>query len=309
MSTLFSDNAQGYLSATAEQSANVLALSAGEGLEFPDIAPGSGDQFFVRLGTNLNNDIVRILNKVGDLLYTDSPLGRRWPAGTEVSLTLNARALSAWLNEILSVVNNAVYFRDRSMAIFDQLTPLTFTRPEGVTIFKVTAVGGAGGGGGAKRAPAGSGTAYGSRGGFGQVKSAYIEIPLEDSDTVPITVGAGGNGGTSGENGTMGGFSSFGTYLSASGGMGGNGAIATSGDLYAEMVSDFVGDTSFHGGTSARRWGMGPMFAIPHFGPYAPEAPGPNGVGYGAPGLGGISATEIGTSGGMGTGGVILVEW
>lgn len=304
MTTLFSDNAQGYLSATAEQSTNVLALSAGEGLEFPDIAPDSGDQFFVRLGTNLNNDVVRILGKVGDLLYTDSPLARRWPAGTEVSLTVNARALSAWLNEILSVVNDAVYFRDRSATVITNTG--NFTRPEGVSVVKVTAVGGGGGGGGAKRAIGATGNAYGGRGGYGTVRQRYVRFEPSDPATVPVTIGSGGPAGSfDAGNGGHGSSTMFGTYFSASGGMGGMGALATGADEYGDNGASFVGEPI----PDPPRWDMGPLFAVPHSGIIRPNVDAPNGIGYGAPGMGAIATIDSGCGGGYGTPGIVIVEW
>lgn len=304
MTTLFSDNAQGYLSETAEQSATVFSLSTGEGIEFPDIAPGSGDQFFVRIGTNLNNDVIRIVDRVGDLLYPDVPLARRWPAGTEVALTVNTRAINALRNEILSVVNDAVYFRDRSAAVITSSG--NFTRPEGVSVVKVTAVGGGGGGGGAKRAIGATGNAYGGRGGYGTVRQQYVRFEPSDPATIPVTIGSGGAAGSfDAGNGGHGNSTMFGTYFSANGGTGGMGALATGADEYGDNGASFVGEPI----PGLPRWDMGPLFAVPHSGIIRPNVDAPNGIGYGAPGMGAIATIDSGCGGGYGTPGIVIVEW
>lgn len=302
MTTLFSDNAQGYLSETAEQSATVLSLSTGEGIEFPDIAPGSGDQFFVRIGTNLNNDVIRIVNRVGDLLYPDVPLARRWPAGTEVALTVNTRSINALRNEILSIINGITFGLSRNAAVITSNG--NFTWPDVGTV-KVTAVGGAGGGGGARKQAGATGNAYAGRGGYGSVVQKYVAGT--PGEVVTCVIGQGGAGGSATPgNGGMGEPTSFGTYVTANGGPGGSAALATAGDLYAANGADFVVAPV----ADPPSWGMGAPFAIPHAGYLRPNETAPSGKGYGSPGLGAISTdTVVSTLGGAGTQGLIIVEW
>lgn len=100
----------------------------------------------------------------------------------------------------------------------------TFTVPAGVNMVYVTAVGGGGGGGGGVA----SGydvniAASGGGGGSGY----YVEdkmVFVTPGSSIPITIGAGGNGGAAKTKGGNGGTTLFGSYLSVSGGIGGAGA-------------------------------------------------------------------------------------
>lgn len=105
----------------------------------------------------------------------------------------------------------------------------TWTKPAGCTYIHVFAVGGGGGGGTGGGAT--SGQAQGAGGGGG----GYCESILKASDvtdSVTVTVGAGGSGGA--EDGDPGGNSTFGSYLTAGGGNGGVWMAATTGDAAAQ---------------------------------------------------------------------------
>lgn len=95
-----------------------------------------------------------------------------------------------------------------------------FTVPLGVTLMRVTVLGGGGGGGGSNGSYAGAG---GGAGGF-----ASGTLSVTPGNSVAITVGAGGAGGAAGVSAGSGGNSSFGTLLSATGGQGGQFQTATS---------------------------------------------------------------------------------
>lgn len=97
----------------------------------------------------------------------------------------------------------------------------TWTKPPGAKIVIAEAVGG-GGGGGAGRQSSSSAVKKGGAGGGGGSKGVRIFNADDITDTVTITVGAGGAGGvnTAGSNG---GESSFGSYLK--GYAGGGGAV------------------------------------------------------------------------------------
>ena len=102
----------------------------------------------------------------------------------------------------------------------------------------VRLIGGGGGGGSGRRGPAGSvrcGGGPGQPGGFSEarLRASLLGAPLS---TVPINIGAAGNGGaavasnsTAGAAGTSGGDTSFGTFATAQGGSGGTGGTTSAG--------------------------------------------------------------------------------
>lgn len=100
------------------------------------------------------------------------------------------------------------------------ITSSTYTPTPGTKFIHVTIIGGGGGGGGAQTNAAGYVSA-GSGGGAGGV--ARKTLPVDDSFSVPITIGSGGVPGVFSSNQPGdGGTSSFGSYMNASGGGRGN---------------------------------------------------------------------------------------
>lgn len=101
-------------------------------------------------------------------------------------------------------------------------TGATYTKPAGITSILVELVGGGGGGGGCDNDTSLAGAA-GSGGGGGYCRKFFSSA----ASTYTYTVGAGGAGGAAGNNnGSTGGTTSFDT-MSATGGTGGGGRIAS----------------------------------------------------------------------------------
>jgi hypothetical protein len=95
----------------------------------------------------------------------------------------------------------------------------TWTKPAGVSVVYVEAVGGGGSG---ARAEVGSGTntilATGGNGGTGIIKTFWAS---DLGATVTVTIGAGGTAPSANNNGNAGGNTTFGTHITANGGSGG----------------------------------------------------------------------------------------
>jgi len=184
-----------------------------------------------------------------------------------------------------------------------------FIVPNGVTTVRVMATGGGGAGGYHSTMPGGGGGAGG--------RSEGIVPNLSPGTSITVTVGAGGAGSDEPGTGASGGTSSFGTYLSASGGQGGGGGTVAqfamaggaggvgSGGQFnfgGSMGSDSIvvacrgGDG---GGPGQGRGGSGPQG-------------GGSATGYGGGGGGGgttTSGSPIGSAGGAGSVGLVIVEY
>jgi sugar lactone lactonase YvrE len=124
--------------------------------------------------------------------------------------------------------------------------------PEGVFQVNVLIVGGGGGGGGTLDRTAGGGGGGGFR--------CLSNVTVTPGDSIPISVGSGGNGGTSGGTGAKGGNSLFGSYVSIGGGGGGGGGNTipptsggSGGGVYHGLPSNVGGV-----GTSGQGFGGGP---------------------------------------------------
>lgn len=185
----------------------------------------------------------------------------------------------------------------------------TWVKPDGVTTVKVTVVGGGGGGG-----DCGSTSGDGGAGGGGA--GGYAEAVVVVSGNVTVTVGAAGaasgNGGNSSfagdvtvtSNGGTGGTDDAGDGGGATGGAGGT---TTNGDL---------GIT----GQAGSRAAVGTAYWMPSIGGSNPlgqggqpanseSAVGVAATGYGGGGSGGADTTTVARVGGVGTQGVVIVEW
>lgn len=191
----------------------------------------------------------------------------------------------------------------------------TWTRPSGCAAVRVRVVGGGGGGGGVTGAS--SQAADGGGGGAGGFAEKWVISGL--SDTVAVTVGAGGAGGVAGSNGTAGGNSHFGGYATAEGGLGG--ATMTAGTSATSVAggaggNGVSGDHNVRGGTGHRGLRFSGSAGVSGAGGDSHEGRGggpnvnnvgENATGYGGGGGGGAS---IGVSrvGGDGSPGVVIVE-
>ncbi|MCU4159391.1 hypothetical protein AiwAL_04640 [Acidiphilium sp. AL] len=194
-----------------------------------------------------------------------------------------------------------------AMQVFE--TSGSFVVPAGVMQVKAKVVGGGGAAGYHATLP-------GAGGGEGGT-AIDIVTGLTSGQTIPVTVGAGGVPTTSPGNGGAGGISSFGAYLSATGGEGGQGGTA---NLFATaggnggigqgariiqggaMGSDGIAVASRGGDGGGAGRGRGAS------GPLAGFAA----IGFGGGGGGGgasSGSSPVGSPGGAGAPGVVVVEY
>jgi hypothetical protein len=185
----------------------------------------------------------------------------------------------------------------------------TFVAPSGVTTVRATAIGGGGAGGYHSTMPGGGGGAGGH--------AVGIVTNLTPGMSIAVTVGAGGAGSATPGTGNSGGTSSFGTYLSATGGQGGGGGTAVqfampggTGGVGSGGQYNFGGSMGSDSIVVACRGGDGG-------GPgQGRGASGPQGgfqaTGYGAGGGGGgttTGASPVGSAGGAGAVGIVIIEY
>lgn len=191
----------------------------------------------------------------------------------------------------------------------------TYTKPSDLLFARVLVIGG-GGGGGCPAAASSTFRAGGGGGGGGYAESWLMASAIGISETV--TVGAGGAGGFNGQTGGNGGTSSFGSLVVASGGIGGNFAIADSNPAngngggggstgqimlngtdgsHGMALSTYVvggdGGASPFGGGGQGAFGIGTA--------------GQNGKNYGGGAGGGASSSGTPVTGGTGGGGAVIV--
>lgn len=308
----FSDNAQGSLAASVEIGATSFVVMSGEGSEFPVMGSGGVDQCFIRIGSNSSNEVVRCTGRTGDSLACE-PLTRRWPAGTEVSLTLNRRSMEALYAELAALAAEGGDGGSTAEPHGYQLIvgDTDFIWPSGVSRIKVTVIGGGGGGGGAQSRTESTAKIIAGHGGYPGAGVKYIE-DVEPGTSIACVVGSGGLGGEpplglgdAAGNGQDGGLTSFGSYISATGGQGGAGW-----DAYGSFSLDRYGDNGMNGSVSGADYAIwSTAFGSP-VNTFSGFADGLPGEGYGSPGAGGRATGEYPPAyGGAGTDGLILVEW
>jgi len=192
----------------------------------------------------------------------------------------------------------------------------TFTIPTGVTLLKVTAVGGGGGASGAYFPYSGS-PASGLGGGGGGSAIKYLTGMIA-GNTLNVVVGSGGVGdyidsggahrvfSTNGGNSTVSSGTQTITTITGGGGAlstsntGGAGGTATNGTI--NLVGQSAGITS--GGSSIYGFGGQGYVSVSGGGD------GKAGTGYGAGGAGAVANAEsFAFTGGAGTGGIVIFEW
>jgi hypothetical protein len=125
----------------------------------------------------------------------------------------------------------------------------TWTKPAGVSVVYVEAVGGGGSG---ARAAVGSGTntilATGGNGGTGIIKTFRAS---DLGATVTVTIGAGGTAPSANNNGNAGGNTTFGTHITANGGSGGfQSSVGSTSEGSANSAANF-----YEGGYASGRAG------------------------------------------------------
>jgi hypothetical protein len=184
-----------------------------------------------------------------------------------------------------------------------------FTVPNGVTAVRVTVIGGGGAAGYHATMPGGGGGAGGS--------AIGIVTGLTPGMVIPVTVGAGGPGSATPTVGAAGGTSSFGTFLSATGGAGGGGGTAAAFAMAGGAGGIGVGGQYNFGGSMGSDSivvacrggdGGGPGQGKGASGPVG----GFSATGYGAGGGGGgctTSGSPVGSPGGVGAVGIVVVEY
>ncbi|MDR3718397.1 MAG: hypothetical protein P4K98_06315 [Bryobacteraceae bacterium] len=181
-----------------------------------------------------------------------------------------------------------------------------FVVPQGVSRAKVTVVGGGGAGGTHASLPGAGGGAGG--------QAIRVLTGLTPGSSYYVTVGSGGAVSASPGAGGPGGTSSFGTLVSATGGGGGGGgtdATPTAGgpggygvggdiNIGGSYGTDCVGPACRGGDGGGPGAGRGTTGALPGI-----SAGGPGGGGGG----GGCSSGGVGTVGGAGASGIVIVEY
>jgi hypothetical protein len=185
----------------------------------------------------------------------------------------------------------------------------TFVVPNGVTTVRATAIGGGGAAGYHATMPGGGGGAGG--------QAVGIVTTLTPGQSIPVTIGAGGAGSPTPATGNSGGTSSFGTYLSGTGGQGGGGGTAVQFAMAGGMGGIGVGGQYNFGGSMGSDSivvacrggdGGGPGQGRGASGPQN----GFTATGYGAGGGGGgttTSGSPVGSAGGAGAVGIVIVEY
>lgn len=189
-----------------------------------------------------------------------------------------------------------------NMTVFDAPGSVSFTIPSGAVKIMIEAWGGGGGGGSGRGSTSTNGGGGGGAGAYG--KQIFT---VTAGETYTVVVGAGGNGGAGsanqGINGSNGVASKVDnalsvTIISAGGGIGGSGAVATAGGSGAGGTSaatfNLAGEAGLPGGVPAAGGGRGG------------NGPGPGGRGgeggTGTAGAAGFPGSLIGGGGGGGAG-------
>jgi hypothetical protein len=193
-----------------------------------------------------------------------------------------------------------------TMEVFD--ASASWTPPAGVNKVYVQVWGAGGGGGGGATGLLILGGAGGNGGGGGGYAAGIYT--LANSSAVLVTVGAGGAKGPVNNAGSTGGNSSFGSYASATGGGGGS----TGGTALVTIGGTAIATISLSGGLgipgAASYGGQGGNSAFggsPTPGGFSSSYAGANAPIAGCGGGGGFGAGSLGTTGGNGANGKIIV--
>lgn len=197
----------------------------------------------------------------------------------------------------------------------------TYTKPWDLLSADVEVQAGGGGGGGADVSAGGNFSAASGGGGGGYARKILDAGTIGATETA--TVGAGGTAGTnSGGTGGTGGTTSFGSHVSATGGVGGGGALDTSVTLGGAGGVGSGGDFNLEGADGANGYSfadagnkIGGNGGSSHLGGGGrgagaigdTDSAGASGNVYGGGGGGAVSDTTTGAAGGTGGAGIIIV--
>jgi len=96
MTVLYSNNAVSSLASLCGAGATSLSVQSGDGVLFPN--PGLGEYFYIRLGTDDNNEVVKVTARSTDTLTCEAT-AYAWAASTAVALTVCAEMLDDFLQE------------------------------------------------------------------------------------------------------------------------------------------------------------------------------------------------------------------
>ena len=110
MPVKFKNNAIGSLSSSISSSATSLPLQVGEGANFPTLA--ASEFTYVRLGTDVSNEVVKVTANSGDTLTCEATVSG-WADDTAVIGTTNQESLDQFLQqEGAGVVAADLEFKD-----------------------------------------------------------------------------------------------------------------------------------------------------------------------------------------------------
>jgi len=201
------------------------------------------------------------------------------------------------------------------------ITNGSFTVPAGVTTIYVSGCGGGGGGGGSGTT---SSSSSGGGGGGGAGESALrSQFAVTPGQVLAISIGAGGSSGAISGSGGSGGTTTLGAILTLGAGLGGSpGSVSASGAIGGAGGLGFPGGAT---GADATNNGNGGGYGGPGgsslFGVGGRIIKGNGGsatagaaaayFGSGGSGSGGINGNQTGTgaAGGVGTPGILIIEW
>jgi hypothetical protein len=96
MAVLFTDNAESTLAGSITAGATDFTVASGDGAKFPSLPNTSTEYFYIRLGSDASNEVVKVMWRAGDTLYCEAT-ANSWGADTPVVLTVCRQMLNEFL--------------------------------------------------------------------------------------------------------------------------------------------------------------------------------------------------------------------
>lgn len=90
----FSNNAESKLDAAISTGATSFSVISGQGVRFPSLSVGQ--YFYVRLGTDSSNEVVKVTARSTDAFTCEATSGA-WEAGSDVKLTVSSQMLGVFV--------------------------------------------------------------------------------------------------------------------------------------------------------------------------------------------------------------------